>query len=434
MNKLVSSSGLALAGIVCLPQGAAASQHSAVDTSRWWSVSAAVRGFYDDNVAAANSVARRPSGQSYDPREESWGLEVRPSVDVRWVGEQTTITGSYLYSMKYFFDRTDEDIDQMHLVDLVLRHDFSENSILKVSDSFSYTAEPAITDQGGAVTAPTIRSEGDNFRNLADIAYDQTVTRNFGVTVGYRNVWYDYDQEGAGSFSALLDRTEHYPKLDTRWVLTPTLTGVVGYMFGMTRFNSDDSLMPGFPATGPYQPEYRDSDAHFIYGGVDAIVNPQASISFRGGASSTDYINADESSEWTPYGELSFIYNYLPESFVQVGVRYAKNRTDLAYNISDLGAGPTLDQDTITGFLALNHKIMDRLTGSLTAQVQNGEFNGGSYDGEADGFYTAGVSFLYELTQYLGLEAGYNFDRLDSDIPGRSYTRNRLYFGVRGTY
>lgn len=429
MNKLVSSSGLALAGLVALPQHAAASQHMAVDNSRWWSVSAAVRGFYDDNPLATTS----------ELREGSWGMEVRPSIDVRWVGEQTTITGSYLYSMKYFFDREDEDIDQMHLIDLVLRHDFSENSTIKVADSFVYAIDPQVGDPS---TTGVTRSEGDYFRNLADINYDQTITRNFGVTVGYKNVWYDYDQSGPGSYSALLDRTEHYPKLDTRWVLTPTLTGVVGYMYGMTRFNSDDPLVVGFPATNENHPEYRDSDAHYMYAGVDAIVNPQASFSLRGGVVYTDYINQgdnvlitdEDDSDWTPYGELSFIYNYLPESFVQIGARYAKNRTDLAYDYSDLAAGPTLDQDTITGFLALNHKIMDRLTGSLTAEVQNGEFNGGAYDGEADGFYTAGISFLYELTQYLGLEAGYNFDRLDSDIGGRSYTRNRVYFGVRGTY
>lgn len=427
MNKLVSSSGLALVGLVGLPQNSGASQHLEVDNSRWWSVSAAVRGFYDDNITAA----------ARDQREGSFGLEFRPSVDARWVGEQTTITGTYLYSMKYFFDREDEDIDQMHLVDLVLRHDFSETSNLRISDSFAYTSEPAITDQGGATTAPTIRSDGDNFRNLADLSYDQMISRNFGVTVGYKNVWHDYSQDGAGSYSALLDRMEHYPKLDTRWVLTPTLTGVVGYMYGMTRFSSDDSLVLGQPSTGIYNPETRDSDNHFLYGGLDAIVNPQASLSFRGGAAYTSYPNDDfgnASDGWTPYGDLSFIYNYLEGSFAQVGVRYAKNRTDLAYDYSNLAAGPTLDQDTITGYIAINQKIMDRLTGSATAQLQNGEFNGGSYDGEADGFYTAGVSFMYELTQYLGLEAGYNYDRLDSDIQGRSYTRNRFYLGVRGTY
>lgn len=428
MNKLVSSSGLALVGLVGLPQNSGASQHMAVDDSRWWSVSAAVRGFYDDNTTAADR----------DNREDSWGLEFRPSVDARWVGEQTTITGTYLYSMKYFFDRKDEDIDQMHLVDLVLRHDFSESSNLRVADSFAYTSEPAITDEGGVVTGPTTRrSDGDNFRNLADIAYDQLITRNFGVTVGYKNVWYDYSEDGAGSYSALLDRMEHYPKLDTRWVLTPTLTGVIGYMYGMTRFNSDDSLVVGQPASGPFDPEVRDSDNHFLYGGLDAIVNPQSSLSFRGGATYTSYPNDDfgyTEDKWTPYGDLSFIYNYLEGSFVQLGVRYAKNRTDLAYDYNDLGAGPVLDQETVTGYLAVNHKIMDRLTASGTAQFQHGEFNGGTYDGEADGFYTAGISLLYELTQYFGLEAGYNYDRLDSDINGRSYTRNRVYFGVRGTY
>jgi hypothetical protein len=29
---------------------------------------------------------------------------------------------------------------------------------------------------------------------------------------------------------------------------------------------------------------------------------------------------------------------------------------------------------------------------------------------------------------------GYNYDRLDSDLAFRSFTRNRVYFGVRATY
>ena len=31
-------------------------------------------------------------------------------------------------------------------------------------------------------------------------------------------------------------------------------------------------------------------------------------------------------------------------------------------------------------------------------------------------------------------EAGYDYSKLDSEVAGRSYTRNQVYVGVRGTY
>jgi hypothetical protein len=38
------------------------------------------------------------------------------------------------------------------------------------------------------------------------------------------------------------------------------------------------------------------------------------------------------------------------------------------------------------------------------------------------------------LNPNLALEAGYNWDKLDSDLSGRSYTRNRVYAGIRASY
>jgi len=53
----------------------------------------------------------------------------------------------------------------------------------------------------------------------------------------------------------------------------------------------------------------------------------------------------------------------------------------------------------------------------------------------------AGVNMTYEINKFVALEGGYNFDRLDSELSSvhnsgwnRSYTRNRVYIGIRGTY
>jgi hypothetical protein len=45
-----------------------------------------------------------------------------------------------------------------------------------------------------------------------------------------------------------------------------------------------------------------------------------------------------------------------------------------------------------------------------------------------------GLNLEYRFTPNWATEFGYNYDRLDSDLPFRSFTRNRVYAGVRATY
>jgi hypothetical protein len=45
-----------------------------------------------------------------------------------------------------------------------------------------------------------------------------------------------------------------------------------------------------------------------------------------------------------------------------------------------------------------------------------------------------GLNLAYRINQFLSAEAGYNYDKVDSDLVGRSYSRNRVYVGVRATY
>ena len=83
--------------------------------SKPWSVSAAIRGFYDDNYALTPSrgLVDPVTGARIEPRE-SYGYEVTPSVGLNWTMEQTYIGLSYLYSLKFFEDRPEHKYDQSH--------------------------------------------------------------------------------------------------------------------------------------------------------------------------------------------------------------------------------------------------------------------------------------------------------------------------------
>jgi hypothetical protein len=190
MKKMITSVGLAALGAASLsaqtvqpyaPQPGL----TAVQTSKPWSISVSLRGFYDDNYTTLPS----------DRAEESFGIEVSPTAAFNWTLERTYIGISYTYSMKWYEDRPEEHYDHTHIANLKLSHVFNERYKVDLSDSFVIAQEPEILEHDGPVTTP-LRSEGDNLRNVASINFNIELTQQFGLLLGYANTIYDYDQDG----------------------------------------------------------------------------------------------------------------------------------------------------------------------------------------------------------------------------------------------
>jgi hypothetical protein len=398
MKNILTTAGMAAAAVVGF-QTTCAGQAVTVDDSKWWQVSAALRGFYDDNYTTAPNYAE----------EESFGVEVRPGVDIAHQGEQHTIKLSLLYSARWFEDRARNEVDHMILADLASEYRLTENHLIRLNDTFVYSSEGTLLDANGVVTSP-IRTDGSNIRNYADLAYIGQLTPLIGLEVGYQNTLYSYEDD---AYSAFLDRLEHRIKAETRWTICPTVAGVVGYWYEMVDFTED---------TG----EYRNSDSHYIVAGADYTLSPQAFLSARGGAQNVIYDNntlADDN-DWSPFIDVSGTYEYLEGSYVRGGGKYGRNRTD----------ADALDQETGTIYGVVNHKVTETLTARVSGQLQFGEFNQLADEGLNENLYLIGLSLTYDLNQYLALEAGYNYDRVDSDDSTRTYSRNRVFLGVRGQF
>jgi hypothetical protein len=87
-----------------------------------------------------------------------------------------------------------------------------------------------------------------------------------------------------------------------------------------------------------------------------------------------------------------------------------------------------------TVYGSINQKLTPKLMGSAIGRWQHSVYNGGIYDGQADDYYSLGLNLSYTFNPHLSAEAGYNFDDLQSNIPGNTYTRNRVYLGVSAAY
>ncbi len=418
-KRILAATGVMVVGLAAV-QTAQAQQ-------KIWNVSATLRGFYDDNYATAPSS---PS-PGVTPSRSSLGFELSPSANVNFVKEQTSLTAGYTYSMKYYEDRPQDTADHSHQFQARLNHNFSPRYRLEVSESFAIAQEPQLLDPV-TLTRP-LRSEGDNMRNIAGFTFGADVTRLLGFEVGYQNSWYNYEQEGPNSLSARLDRTEHLVTLNSRWNIQPTTIGIFGYQFNVTEHSNGDQItapVPVLPPPNLVSSTTRDSRSHYLYIGADHTFTPQLTGSARIGGQYTEFPNAVpgvSDSTVSPYVDVYGSYSYGEGSYFQVGVKHNRSSTDV---------NNSLDQQATAVYGTVNHRITPKLTANLLTQYQYSEFNQGPQDGSSDNYFTVGLNVAYEINQYLTAETGYNYDRLDSDITtgNRSYTRNRVYIGIRASY
>ncbi len=419
MKNILTTAGLAAVAVAGF-QTKCAAQAVTVDDSKWWQVSASLRGFYDDNYTVAPERYAR----------ESFGFEVRPGFDLANQGEQHLIKLSTIYSARWFEDRDEDPWDHGVIADLTGEYRVTENQVVRLTDNFSYSSEPTVLDRGSVVTL--LRANGTNVRNLGDLKYVGQLTPLVGLDVGYQNTFYDFEQDGPGSYSALLDRVEHLIRGETRWTLAPTLAGVIGYWYESVDFNSGETL----GVTSKITSDARNSTSHYIVAGGDYTLSPHCFISVRGGAQNVSYDNIPgEPSEWNGFGDVSSTFEYAEASYFRLGAKYGRNRTDVVGMYNPVSYQQlTLDQETATFYGVVNHKLTESLTARLSGQLQYGTFNGGGYNDQAEALYLVGISLAYEVNKNLSLETGYNYDRVDSDDGDRSYTRNRVFLGVRGQF
>jgi len=442
MNRILTTAGLAALGAVSV---APASAQEVITDQKPWAIGATIRGFYDDNYLTYPRVLR----DLPDFDDSTFGFDISPSASYNIRRDQTTFGVSYVYGLRYYVDREDDQIDQSHQANLKLSHAFNEKYSVDLKDSFVMAQEPSVIDPSISITVPA-RSEGDNFRNTAGIQFNANLLEHFGMVLGYSNSIYDYEQDaddvaaiqasnpilfpvvtGEGSRSAVLDRTEHQFNIDGNYQILPKTTLTLGYIYGIVDFTSSDPLVPGVPG------ETRDWTSHKVAVGARQQINPQFVVSGKAGVEITTYDNSDLWDDETgPYAEASASWNYTEGSALQVGVRHHRIPTDV--RLLPGAGGLNADAEATSVFISVTHRIATKILLNTMAQYQHGTYNGtGSGDGAdetSDHVFYGGVTLAYQFTRNVAAEAGYTFDRLDSDIPFRSFTRNRIFIGTRLSY
>jgi hypothetical protein len=436
MKKIVASVGLVAVGASGLQ--AAVLPALTTESGKPWNVSATLRGFYDDNI---NTY---PNNQPMVPGYErsSIGFEFSPGLEISLPMEQTTINFGYVYSMKYYENKhigSTGNVDNTQNFHAGLNHAFSERYSLRVRDSFVIGQEPDMLRAGNTYNSFQYVS-GNNLRNYGAIDFSAQLTPEFGLDLGYANTMYLYADDNLPSSSGystagLLNDLDHLVHLDGRYQLKPQTIGIVGVQFRETDYTKDQPISnEPDPITGQtITSSDRNARSYYGYLGLDHNFRPDLTGSVRAGGRYTDYYNNPASQNGaSPYAMASLKYTYLPESYFQFGGSYDYAPSSLfagANNAGDL----TLSTQAGTVFASLNHRIRPKLFGGIMGQYQNSTYYGGSLDGKADNFYLVGLNLRYQFTPNFSAEAGYNYDKLNTDAQS-PYTRNRVYVGVTGSY
>ncbi|MGN6554990.1 MAG: outer membrane beta-barrel protein [Verrucomicrobiota bacterium] len=437
MNKIVASLGVVVLGASSLPTASA--QDFDAPPSKLWNATASLRGFYDDNPSTA------PSGPN---KNDTFGWEISPGVGLNWENEATKVRLGYRYAAKYFSSKPEnyaEKYTQDHTFDGALDHAISERFKVGVTDSFVIGQEPDALRVGPTATTQNI--PGNNIRNYGTITFDAQITRLFSLQLGYGNSYFDYADDFSDSKnvdaadniipsnSGSLDRIENRANIDARWLLAPETTGLVGAEFQQVNYTADEAIAGNITdPTTILMSDERDRRSYIGYLGADHRFSPNLSGSARVGVQFNDYFNSPNgnSSDVSPYVRLSGQYVYAPESMVSLGFSQSRSATDVTGQSRD---SYVRDTDVSLVYGSIRHRIVPRVYGSLTGSFQNMIYNGHntSLDGKASQYYALGLNLEYKFNPFLSFDAGYNYDRLDSEVTAE-YDRNRVYIGVTASY
>jgi hypothetical protein len=419
-------------GLLALGTSVLSAQNTSVlnsqQSTKPWSVSASLRGFYDSNINSS------PDGFEQD----SFGFQINPTLNYGIVGEQTSLNLRYDLAANWYdnpYPNWSGPWELTQTIEGALSHTFSPRVEMNVKDSFVIGQEPDVLQVANTPFATSQTINGSNKRNYAALGANLQATSLLGFQISYGNIIYNYDDANLPfSNSAFLDRMENSIRLDSRWTLQPQTVGILGYTYSHVGYTADQIIgVLSAPPSLVYSDD-RNSSGNIFYVGAEHTFTPDISAKLNAGVQVNDFYNdPNASTKTTPYVQGSLTYMYRATSSLQAGISLMQSPIDA---FSPQGQSYVLNAQSLVVYGAWVHEILPRLYSNVNGSFQQSQYNGGSVDGENTFYYRVGLSLAYEISKYISASVGYNWDQSDapSQLAYQSYNRNRVYLGVTAAY
>ena len=385
-------------------------------------ISASVRAGYDDNISTSH----------FDP-QGSWFTNGSGTFSYNFGDARTQLSlqggGGVTYYWDQIHDAAGFDNQQYDInssLALVMRHKASARLNFELNTYASYQTEPDF-----AIAFGLNRRSGNFFYTQDRFTTNYLWTPRFSTATTYTLGALHYDDMSVGLFE---DRWENTFGNEFKFLLWPTTTLVAEYRLGLINY-----MHEGEP-TGPtviingqvVTPQLeRDSITHFLLGGFDHSFNPRFNVSLRAGAEFRDYTDASNGdNQSAPYFEGTMNYTLNKFTTLTWNNRYALEEPDVLTNPS---------RKTFRTGIRATHNLTPRISAVLGAYYEHDDYDSVTTVTVVNSGFTEqsldiALSLRFAVNRYFGVEAGYDYTDVWSDIIFREYSRNRYWAGLNVTF
>jgi hypothetical protein len=289
-----------------------------------------------------------------------------------------------------------------------------------------YLTEPSFEYAGG------LNSRNGNYLYTTDKGFlHYTLTQRFATKTSYTFEAYNYDNNAVGVFS---DRISNLFGNEVRFQWLPTTILIAEYRYGIVSYDHEgEVIIPplfnifGMQVAPPVRLE-QDSTTHFVLAGVDHTFNPRLSATFRGGAEFRAYDHDGDRS--SPYFEGNVNYALGRRTSLTWINRYGIEEPDLPGTQSRTtfrtGVQTKFNLTSRTSAAVDLFYVHDDYHSLTTGRLITPSFTENTFD--------AGLTLRYGITGLLGVQAGYHYTDVSSEVALREYSRNRVFGGVNVTF
>ncbi len=277
---------------------------------------------------------------------------------------QSFFQASYKLNALFYSDRPTEDKLYNHFFNVKYSHTFSPTLILEVSDAYSLIDSPE-----SFLLGLPLQTNQSNDINQFDFSLAAGLSPRTSMLFKYRNFNFAYDD---ANVAPVLDRNDNLFGLQVGYNWTPEASLVFEYRSQDRAYSTAAGL--------------KNSDSSFFLFGLDWIPSPTFQINGRIGVDERKQeTGADDTN---PYGQLTGIYQYNPDSFVAFNITYETAETSAPIQFSG--------EETFSLLLNIQHALSSKI------------FLGGSiYYDSADLIAQAAPANISDNTVRLGLSAIY---------------------------
>jgi hypothetical protein len=391
-------------------------------------------------VAIREGYDSNPLTQSYQLSQDidsSTYTSIQPSLGYNYIGMQADAALRYDFSGTYY-PSINQQYDIQYAQTFVGRYTYAVDprTSFTLANNFVYTEQPLVQQFVLAGVSPTFNTSTIN--NLATAQADYRVTDRLSMITRYNNTLI-YQGGTSGSGNYMNNGAFQQFRLD----FTPETVGTFSFDYQLFDYDNDNTYRDNQQASFSIGADHTFLPELFFSGRVGIQLNDNFGLADNGDIISAGGMGSGEQEIGaTPFASISSTWSYEQQSFVSAGFSMQVQQSDL---------NTASDSEAYTINLNWDHQFNDKFSiiqsffinlAVFTPQMSQAETQGLGLAYQGSGQQTTVTyqcKFAYQFFPYLSAEAGWSYTSFGSYFDlnngqGRSYTRNQVYLGVRGTY